>query len=71
MAAASSDTAQQQGSSAQSGGGCKRLHWFTAVSGGHQKHAPAGYLNYAAVALLTAKNHAPSLVPHLIHQGEP
>jgi hypothetical protein len=46
--------------------GCKKLLWFTAVSekpGGH-------YKKYIRTAVMSQKQNAPSLVPHLIYSGE-
>ena len=48
-------------------GECRKLLWFTSVAGA----ASAEYAEYAQAALLSAREHAPSLVPVLIHGGEP
>lgn len=41
--------------------------WFTSVAGA----ASPEYAQYAMAAVLSAQQHAPSLVPVLIHGGEP
>jgi hypothetical protein len=45
-------------------GGCKKVLWFTAI-GGSGDH----YKKYIRVAMMSKKQHAPSLVPHLIYSG--
>ena len=47
-------------------GGCKKLMWFTTIGGS----GGVTYKKYIRVALTSAKERAPSLVPHLIYSGE-
>lgn len=46
--------------------GCKKLLWFMAVG----KNSNANYKTFVANALTSAKLHAPSLMPHLIYDGD-
>lgn len=57
---------QQQPSVVQAAGPCQRLLWFVAMGG---RVAP-DRLPYYRAALLSARRHAPSLVPVLIYSGE-
>ncbi|PSC70643.1 Glycosyl transferase family 8 [Micractinium conductrix] len=50
------------------GSGCQRMLWFTAIGGGDMS---VEYQDYVKVALLSARQHAPSLLPVLIHSGSP
>jgi hypothetical protein len=46
--------------------GCKKVLWFMAVG----KNSNANYKTFVANALVSARLHAPSLVPHLIYDGD-
>ena len=50
---------------------CQKLLWFTCLGGAAATPDYNHYIKFLKVAVLSAKRHAPSLVPVLMYGGEP
>jgi hypothetical protein len=51
-------------------GACQRLLWFTCLGGRAADDPDSRYLQFLKAAVLSARRHAPSLVPVLIYGGQ-